>query len=118
MGTMSTLVTSNPLPYSSEAEASCYHFFSVMALSSWLSRLRSSSKPIYSNYKNSFLHKQNTLLSRTLIVGSENSKKQFQSSWSIPLLLMAMAASACSLSVQLQNNEGPTFFDAPNTNQM
>ncbi|KAL2463972.1 D-lactate dehydrogenase [cytochrome] [Forsythia ovata] len=89
-----------------------------MALSSWLSRLRSSSKPIYSNYKNSFLRKQNTLLSRTLIVGSENSKKQFQSSWSNPLLLMAMAASACSLSVQLQNNEGPTFCDAPNTNQI
>lgn len=89
-----------------------------MALTSFLARLRASSKPIYSNLKNSFFHKQNTLLSRTLIVGSENSKKPFQSSWSNALLLMALAASAGSLAVQFPNNDGSSFCDAPNINQI
>ncbi|XP_022842430.1 D-lactate dehydrogenase [cytochrome], mitochondrial isoform X1 [Olea europaea var. sylvestris] len=85
-----------------------------MALSSWLSRLRSSSKPIYSNLKNSLVHKQNTRLARTLIAGSENGEKPFQSSW----LVMAAAASVASIALQLRNNDGSSFCDAPNINQI
>ncbi|GMP98446.1 hypothetical protein CsSME_00046328 [Camellia sinensis var. sinensis] len=80
-----------------------------MAFSSWFSRLRSSSKPIYTNLRYSLNRTQTSHITQTLI---PDKKQTPILSWVCSLLPIAIAVSAGSLSLQTQNN--PSLCDASN----
>ncbi|XP_011094227.1 D-lactate dehydrogenase [cytochrome], mitochondrial isoform X1 [Sesamum indicum] len=91
-----------------------------MVFSSWMSRLRSSSKPIYSKLRHSFSLKQTTSLQTSPapeFASSEYVRKPFVSSWAGPLLPLALAVSAGSLAFQSCDNNGPSYCQAPNLDQ-
>ncbi|CAL5435775.1 unnamed protein product [Camellia sinensis] len=80
-----------------------------MAFSSWFSRLRCSSKPIYTNLRYSLNRTQTSHITQTLI---PDKKQTPILSWVCSLLPIAIAVSAGSLSLQTQNN--PSLCDASN----
>uniref|UniRef100_A0A5B6ZJ30 FAD-binding PCMH-type domain-containing protein n=1 Tax=Davidia involucrata TaxID=16924 RepID=A0A5B6ZJ30_DAVIN len=73
-----------------------------MAFSSWFFRLRSSSKPIYSNLRNSIFHKNRTHSNITEILNSDKRQTPILS-WASTVLPIALAISAGSLALQAQN---------------
>ncbi|CAK9160829.1 unnamed protein product [Ilex paraguariensis] len=82
-----------------------------MALSSWFSRLRSSSKPIYSNLRNSVLPKHRAHSHITEVLNSEKKQTPILS-WVSSLFPIVLAVSAGSLTLQSQNN--PSLCDSSN----
>ncbi|KAK6131616.1 hypothetical protein DH2020_034630 [Rehmannia glutinosa] len=87
-----------------------------MVFSVWISRLRSSSKPICTKVRNSFFHKQSAALS-VEVLGSEQIRKPFASSWGGSLLPLALAASAGSLVFRSYQDNGTSYCQAPNLDQ-
>ncbi|XP_073032772.1 D-lactate dehydrogenase [cytochrome], mitochondrial [Primulina eburnea] len=85
-----------------------------MAFPSWFFRLRSHSRPIFTKFRNSFIH---TTLSTSLNSGIQSSESIRKSSWIISLLPMALAVSAGSVALQSQYNDSASFCDAPNLDQ-
>ncbi|KAL7198021.1 hypothetical protein ACSBR2_020524 [Camellia fascicularis] len=82
---------------------------SAMAFSSWFSRLRSSSKPIYTNLRYSLNRTQTSHITQTLIPDKTQTPIL---SWVCSLLPIAIAVSAGSLSLQTRSN--PSLCDASN----
>ncbi|XP_075502189.1 D-lactate dehydrogenase [cytochrome], mitochondrial [Primulina tabacum] len=85
-----------------------------MALPSWFIRLRSHSRPIFTKFRNSFIH---TTLSTSLTSGIQSSESIRKSSWITSLLPMALAVSAGSVTLQSHYNDSESFCDAPNLDQ-
>ncbi|KAL8526962.1 hypothetical protein ACS0TY_015996 [Phlomoides rotata] len=95
-----------------------------MAFSSWISRLRSSSKPFYfkfcTKFRDSFSHSNGAPLSTTLgseAMASERVRKPFLSYWEGALLPMTLAVSAGSLALHSYNSNGCSYCEAPNIDQ-
>ncbi|KAL6575114.1 hypothetical protein OROMI_012399 [Orobanche minor] len=91
-----------------------------MAFSAWISRLRSSSRPIYTKLRNSFYHNRSAALSgspSTEVFGSENSRKRFMSSWFGSLLPLALAVSAGSIDFESHHNNRQSYCQAANFDQ-
>ncbi|KAG8376830.1 hypothetical protein BUALT_Bualt09G0104700 [Buddleja alternifolia] len=91
-----------------------------MAFSSWISRLRSSSKPIYTKFRNSFHHNHTAATPRSLateVACSDRFRKQFVSSCGGSLLPLALALSSASLAFQSYHNSGPSLCQSPNLDQ-
>ncbi|XP_052176987.1 D-lactate dehydrogenase [cytochrome], mitochondrial isoform X2 [Diospyros lotus] len=81
-----------------------------MAFSSWFSRLRSSSKPVYNNLRFSFFNTHRTRSSELAKVLTSETKHTPIESWACSLLPVALAFSAGSLALYTQKN--PSFCDA------
>ncbi|CAA0837794.1 D-lactate dehydrogenase [Striga hermonthica] len=88
-----------------------------MAFSAWISRLRSSSRPIRATLRNTFNRYQSVSLPGSVsrgVLGSENIPA---SSWIGSLLPVALAASAGSIVFYSLHNNGPSYCESPNLDQ-
>ncbi|KAL6507799.1 hypothetical protein OROGR_023994 [Orobanche gracilis] len=90
-----------------------------MAFSAWISRLRSSSRPICTKLRNSFYDNRNAAPGSlsTEVFGSENFRKRFMSSWFGSLLPLALAISAGSIDFESHHNNRQSDCQAPNLDQ-
>lgn len=89
-----------------------------MAVSSWISRLRSSSRPIYTKFRNSFSHKHAAAAAAavpTSLTAAERFRKP--SYWDGCFIPLAFAVSAGSLALHSYQNNSPSCCEAPNTDQ-
>ncbi|KAM7524337.1 hypothetical protein LguiA_014239 [Lonicera macranthoides] len=91
-----------------------------MALSSWFSRLRySSKKPKYNNLWHSFFNKHNKpqqshmIIAQGFLMNSDHNNKSSSVSWLTSLLPMALALSAAG-SFALQSQNTPSLCDSSN----
>ncbi|XP_059646536.1 D-lactate dehydrogenase [cytochrome], mitochondrial [Cornus florida] len=82
-----------------------------MAFSSWFSRLRSSSKPVYNNLRHSFFYKHRTHSNIREVLNPDKKHAPILS-WASSLVPVAFAVYAGSLALETQNN--PSFCDASN----
>ncbi|KAH6830183.1 FAD-linked oxidases family protein [Perilla frutescens var. hirtella] len=91
-----------------------------MALSAWISRLRSSSRPIHTKFRNSFSLKHCAAVSKSCaaeVPAAERFRKPSSSCWGGSLLPLAFAVSAGSLALHSHYNNGPSCCESPNVDQ-
>ncbi|XP_057778356.1 D-lactate dehydrogenase [cytochrome], mitochondrial [Salvia miltiorrhiza] len=88
----------------------------TMALSSWISRLRSSSRPIYTKFRNSLSHDHGAAVTGSPAAVERFRKPSF-SHWDNSLLPLAFALSAGSLALHSYFNNSPSCCEAPNLDQ-
>ncbi|KAL3642767.1 hypothetical protein CASFOL_013582 [Castilleja foliolosa] len=89
-----------------------------MVFSTWLFRLRSSSRPICTKVRNYAYRNPSAgpsaSVSAEVLLGSESIGKPFVSSWAASLLPLALAVSAGSIVFESGHSNGPSYCQAPN----
>ncbi|KAH6802957.1 FAD-linked oxidases family protein, partial [Perilla frutescens var. frutescens] len=91
-----------------------------MAFSAWISRLRSSFRPIHTKFWNSFSLKHCAAVSKSRaaeVPAAECFRKPYSSCWDGSLLPLAFAVSAGSLALHSHYNNGPSCCESPNVDQ-
>ncbi|KAL1565589.1 D-lactate dehydrogenase (cytochrome) [Salvia divinorum] len=87
-----------------------------MALSSWISRLRSSSRPVYTKFMNYLSHEHGATVPRSPAAVERLRGPSF-SHWESSLLPLAFTVSAGSLALHSYFNNCPSCCEAPNLDQ-